>query len=102
MALKTCSRHLVWVLALAVISIPAIEQDTPGVSSCRQFARDFYSWYVPFTQKNLKYPASDLAIERKAAYFDAALLQAMKADAAAQKQAEGEIVGIDFDPFVGS
>jgi hypothetical protein len=26
----------------------------------------------------------------------------LKADAAAQKRAEGEIVGIDFDPFVGS
>lgn len=86
----------------STISIPAIAQDTPDVSSCRQFAQEFYRWYVPFTQKDLKYPASDIAIERKSALFDAALLQALKADADAQKKAEGEIVGLDFDPFMGS
>ena len=33
--------------------------------------------------------------------FNPALLQALKLDSEAAARAKGEIVGIDFDPFVG-
>jgi hypothetical protein len=33
--------------------------------------------------------------------FAPTLLRALKADAKAQSQANGELVGLDFDPFVG-
>jgi hypothetical protein len=104
MACKTRLLHLVWIVALATMSIAAMAQDTlhhRDVSSCRHFAQDFYRWYVPLTQKRLNYPASDIAIQRKAIVFDPALLRALKVDSEAQQRYEGEIAGIDFDPFVG-
>jgi hypothetical protein len=104
MACETRLLHLVSIVTLATISIPAMAQETlhpEDVSSCRHFAQDFYDWYVPLTQKSLKYPASDLAIQRKAVVFDPALLRALRADSAAQRRFKGEIAGIDFDPFVG-
>ena len=105
MPLAISTRCLVWILVIAAMSRPAVAQErsrADEVRSCRQFAQEFYRWYVPFTQANLKYPASDVAIKRKPTLFESGLLRALKADAAAQNQAAGEIVGIDFDPFVGS
>jgi hypothetical protein len=48
-----------------------------------------------------RYRPADTAIQRKATVFDAILLQALKVDFAAQRSSK-EIVGIDFDPFVGN
>ena len=93
-----CCVLLVDALLPATAQAPAPSQD---VQSCRQFTREFYDWYVPYTQKNLAGPASDVAIKRKPEVFSPSLLQALKADSAAQARAKGEIVGIDFDPFVG-
>lgn len=78
------------------------EQPYPDASSCRKFSQDFYDWYVPFTQKELHIPAWNVALQRKSAVFSPVLLQALKEDSQAQSQAKGELVGLDFDPFVGS
>ncbi len=95
---------LLCVLALSAISITAAAQETAKTESgsCRRFAQEFYGWYVPLTQKRLDRPASTVAIGRKPALFAPALLQALKADAEAQEHANGDIVGLDFDPFVSS
>jgi hypothetical protein len=105
MGIKCRITHLVWLLALAVIQVPATAQDalrSEDVSSCRRFAQDFYSWYLPLIHQRRNYPTSDIAIQRKATVFEPALLRALKVDSVAQRRANGEIVGIDFDPFVGS
>jgi hypothetical protein len=105
MDLKARIIHLVCFVVLATISIPALAQagsNANELSSCRQFAQSFYSWYVPFTQQRLKHPASDVALQRKTAVFAPALLRALRADSQAQRRAKGELVGIDFDPFVAS
>jgi hypothetical protein len=65
-------------------------------SSCRRFTQAFYDWYVPLTQK------WEIALQRKADMFNPDLLRALKIDSQAQARAKGELVGIDFDPFVGS
>ncbi len=70
--------------------------------SCRRFAQQFYNWYVPFTQKRLHMPAFNMALQRRAEVFSPELLQALRTDAQAQARVKGEIVGLDFDPFVGS
>ena len=97
--------HLIWIVSLATTSILALAQDThrlENVASCRQVAQDFYGWYVPFYEKHgLQYRTADVALQRKAALFNPALLQALKVDFAAQRRSN-EIVGIDFDPFVGN
>ena len=73
-------------------------RDTP---TCERVVADFYGWYVPLTQKELKEPSFDIAIREKQSVFTPALLLALRADAKARSKAIGEIVGIDFDPFVG-
>ncbi len=105
MALKSCTRYIAYFVAVAIIAIPVTAQKTArneDLSSCRHFAQTFYRWYVPFTQKDLNRAASDIALEHKASAFAPALFRALKADSDAQRRAKGEIVGIDFDPFVGS
>lgn len=70
--------------------------------SCQRFAQQFYDWYVPFTQKELPTPASDVALQRKPTMFNPDLLHALRIDSEAQARAKGELVGLDFDPFLGS
>ena len=100
-----CYVHpVVCCVSLVVVLLPAAAQvstPTQDVQSCRQFARQFYDWYVPYTQKRLSGPASDVAIKRKPEVFRPSLLQALKQDSEAQARAKDQIVGIDFDPFVG-
>ena len=45
---------------------------------------------------------ADIAVQRKAGLFNPDLVRALKIDSEAQSRAKGELVGIDFDPFVGS
>jgi hypothetical protein len=42
-----------------------------------------------------------VALRDRSQVFDSALLHALKVDAEASAHARGEIVGLDFDPFVG-
>ena len=96
---------VVWLVAITMISTASIAQDASrpeDVSSCRNFAQSFYSWYVPLTKKRLNRHAFEVAIERKATVFAPVLLRALKGDAEAQQKVSDDIVGIDFDPFVGS
>lgn len=102
MEAKRRKRHLVWILTLAIFPLTAIAQHTEETPSCKQFAQNFYSWYVPLTQKETNIPAFAVALQHRPAVFDPLLLRALKADFQAQQQAKGELVGIDFDPFVGS
>lgn len=71
-------------------------------ASCRQFAQSFLDWYVPLTQTAVNGPASDVVLKRKADVLDPDLFKALMEDSEAQARAKGDIVGIDFDPFLGS
>jgi hypothetical protein len=71
-------------------------------ASCRRFAQAFYDWYVPLTQTRMNGTPWGLAVRSKAEMFDPDLSRAVKADSDAKAQAKGELVGIDFDPFVGT
>lgn len=89
-----------WCVAMAVCAAGQ-GQLRPDASSCGKFSQDFYDWYVQFTQKELHMPAWNVALQQKGAVFSSDLLQALKEDSEAQSRAKGEIVGLDFDPFVG-
>lgn len=79
------------------------QQSAQGqVGSCRRFVQEFYDWYVPITQKETGGPASDTALQVKRDAFSPQLFRALKTDSEAQARAKGEIVGLDFDPFVNS
>jgi len=85
--------------AHAMAQVASKPQDS---SSCRRFVQQYYDWYVPLIQQTRNGRAWDVALQRKAEVFDPALLRALKADSEAAARATDDIVGLDFDPFVGS
>lgn len=97
-------KRLVWLFCLlsSGICLAQVAPQSPESSACERFAQEFYNWYVPFTQKRLNTPASDVALQRRPAVFSPQLLRSLKMDSEAQAQAKGELVGLDFDPFLGS
>lgn len=76
-------------------------QKEKTVRSCRDFVQEFYGWYIPLAQKNSPEPTAILAIRQRPSSFGETLKKALNDDHNAQKKA-GEIVGIDFDPFLAS
>jgi len=62
----------------------------------------FYDWYLKQTLNEKAGPASDLALKYKSSSFAPELLRRLKEDSAAQAKVSGEIVGLDFDPFLNA
>ena len=80
---------------------------TPTPSqACAEFVGQFYSWYVAkdaaLTKANSGKSVMDVAIAEKKSSFSPALLKALKEDSAAAEKSPGEIVGLDFDPFLNA
>lgn len=69
-------------------------------TSCRSFVQGFYDWYVPQALDENGGRAWELALQLQGQVFSPELFQQLKADAAAQEAADGDIVGLDFDPFL--
>ncbi len=95
----------IWLAIVVILSAQAPAQtpvQKPESAACRKFTQDFYDWYVPITKRRLKEPASNVALQRKPEVFSPGLLKALKADAEASARAKGDIVGLDFDPFLSS
>jgi hypothetical protein len=69
--------------------------------SVKKFVQGFYDWYVPKALSSRSEPASNIAIKAKGICFSPELGRKLREDAEAQAKAEGEIVGLDFDPFLG-
>ncbi len=70
--------------------------------SPRVFVKTFYDWYVPIANQDHKGPSSDAAIKQKSSMFSLELANALREDSAAQAKAQGEIVGLDSDPFLST
>ncbi|HET7841720.1 MAG TPA: hypothetical protein VFM21_08945 [Terriglobia bacterium] len=70
--------------------------------SCREVAQDFYDWYVPIVLKEQESDASDVALRDKPSVFSPELIRALNEDSQAQQKADGDLVGLDFDPFLNT
>jgi hypothetical protein len=66
-----------------------------------RFAQDFYDWYGAYSRRATG-AAWDSVEVRKPGVLDDALVAALRADAEARAEREGEIVGLDFDPFLNA
>lgn len=88
--------------ALFLMALPVIAQSAKTEVTPLQRVQEFYSWYVPISIKGQKEPPFIIALKKKGSFFSTELAQALKADAAAQAKVEGEIVGLDWDPFLNS
>jgi hypothetical protein len=67
---------------------------------CRSFVQDFYDWYVPRALDASAGRAWELALNHKGQMFSPELFRQLKEDSDAQKVADGDIVGLDGDPFL--
>ena len=85
-----------------VAQAPAQETSGPTQGSCLRFVQAFYDWYVPLTKKRMNEPTFDVVLQKKPDVFNSDLLQALRVDSEASAHAKDDIVGIDFDPFIGS
>lgn len=98
-----------WLLLLATClygSQGCAEINTPTKArpseAVKDFAQTFYRWYVPEALKAQETPAWSVALKYKRNVFGGVLLGALKEDFDAQEHASGEIVGLDFDPFLNT
>jgi hypothetical protein len=97
LAIRSC-------LILFFLSVPMFAQAPSSQStedSCRRFVQQFYNWYLP-KAKSSKGRASDLVLKYKSSMLSPELAKELKADSAAQDKAKGDLVGLDFDPFLNT
>ncbi len=102
--MRLCKIMICCLLLLAV-SRPLQAQAKGGQDvseSLRGFVQEFYDWYLPMALKNTPVPAWDLALESKSSVFDPQLARVLREDSAAEAKTAGDIVGLDFDPFLCS
>lgn len=79
-------------------SAAPVSQDTAGA---RAFVHEFYTWYVPQALQATGRPAA-LVLRERPEVLAPTLRQALAADEVGQTAASGEVVGLDFDPFLNS
>ena len=70
--------------------------------SINSFVQSFYDWYVPKALSDSSVPTPDLALKQRSSVFGPHLAAALREDYAAQPAYPGEIVGLDFDPFLNT
>jgi hypothetical protein len=86
-----------WLIALAFVSSLGAQE-----MSAHDFVQEFYNWYVPVALRHNAVSAWDIALKDRSSVFSPELLRALKEDSVARAKAVGDIVGLDFDPFLSS
>lgn len=92
-------------LIMAASAAPAgMAAEAPGATaaSAQAFTQKFYDWYVKQDSQNDNESAEEITLKQKPQFFDAVLMQALKEDLVASAKSPGEIVGLDFDPFMNT
>lgn len=93
-------------ILIAILSaVPAhAASPTAGsdADSAKKFVQEFYAWYLREEKKDHKEDLSTFAFKTKPQWFSDALIRGLKEDEAAQARDPGEVVGLDFDPFLNA
>ena len=87
----------------AIFSVLLLGQMIPrkdAGQSCRESVQGFYNWYVPITLRDNPVPSWDIALKRRPQVFSRKLFDQIAEDSKAQEKAGGDLVGLDFDPFL--
>jgi hypothetical protein len=78
-------------------------QTTPGEREpLRVFVQEFYNWYVPVALSDSSIPPSEIALKERNSSFGPKLAKALMENYLAQAKSPGELVGLDFDPFLNA
>lgn len=100
MKTSTC---VVFCLLLATVPGSLYGQtQTATADSARDFAQQFYRWYVPVALGHHHEPSANIALRDKKTDFGPELAQALQRDFDAQAKVKDDIVGLDFDPFLNT
>jgi hypothetical protein len=91
---------LLCTLPTAQAAGPATGQATEA-QSAKTFVQSFYDWYTGEMQKNKEGPIED-PLKNTRWPFSPTIVTALRADEAAQAKSPGDVVGIDFDPFLNA
>jgi len=97
-------------LILFSFGVGALQAQTPATASkpqdCGPFVQQFYNWYVAkvnaLMKRNSRESALEVTLREKRSSFSSELVKGLKEDLAASKKSHGEIVGLDFDPFLNA
>ena len=97
--MSACIPYAFTLLLLAGPAVPAAPPAQDDAKSRAQaFARSFYDWYTEAGQdRNV-----EVVLLLKKDVLAPELYEALKADAEVTSKAEGELVGLDFDPFLNT
>ncbi len=101
--MKISATLVFWSLLFSVNTSALRAQAQTGAESqqsCRKFVQAFYDWYVPIAVQAHAGRSSDSALKHKRSAFSSELSRRLEEDSNAQNKAD-EIVGLDFDPFLG-
>jgi hypothetical protein len=90
------------VLVALVTGTGAQRPQQPPNRALPRFVQSFYDWYTPRARKTSGRPSWYVALSLKSSLFARPLLRALRADSEAQSRAQGEIVGLGFDPLLNS
>jgi hypothetical protein len=94
---------LAGILLFAGFAVAASAQKaTLSTASIQKWVQGFYDWYTTGALKDKNAAPSDVAIKKKSYDFSPVLLRALKEDMVASSKSPGEVVGLDFDPFLDS
>ena len=88
--------------SIALASISTFAQTPDEAKSLQQFVQAFYDWYVPIANKPTNGPSFHIALKQRPELFNPELLKALQADLNSQAKSPGEIVGVDWDPFLNA
>jgi hypothetical protein len=91
-------------LVVLTLSAPAFGAPPAASSdaSCKSFVQAFYTRYVRLMEKDHSPSAFEVATRSRRSSFGVELRRALAEDEAAAARSPGEIVGLDFDPFLNA
>lgn len=87
--------------SLSVMAADGKPPVEPAGAQCKKFVQDFYDWYSAQVLRNPPITIEE-TIQRKRESFGPELKQLLLEDSKAQNAVKGEIVGLDFDPFLST
>jgi hypothetical protein len=92
------------VVSLLVSGTVSQSQESVGDgAACTNFVQKFYDWYLAKSnQKNMKLSPFEIAVQQKSQWFSPELIKELKEDLRVSAKSPGEVVGLDFDPFLNA
>lgn len=92
-----------FLLLSILVTQSVIAQGADESAAAKAYVKEFYTWYLPPVAKRKDTtPDSVAALANKRFAFSPALRKALQDDEDAAAKNPGEIVGIDFDPFLNA